>query len=110
MFFRVGTQAQCYFTARAPPNPWRLYDLYGNIWEWCGDFYDVGYYEASPENNPKGPEKGENKVLRGGGWGSSADECRSAYRYDEAPGYSDICFGYDIYGFRCVRKLDEKDG
>ncbi|MCP4258455.1 MAG: formylglycine-generating enzyme family protein [Planctomycetes bacterium] len=85
------------------PNPWGLYDMHGNVWQWCNDFYQVDYYQQSPEENPKGPEAGETKVVRGGAWKFSADSCRSGYRYNEDPGYSDVCFGYDIYGFRCVR-------
>jgi formylglycine-generating enzyme required for sulfatase activity len=42
-------------------------------------------------------------VLRGGAWKFSAESCSSAYRYNENPGYADVCFGYDIYGFRCIR-------
>jgi len=87
------------------PNPWGIFDLYGNVWEWCNDYYKVDYYQESPEKNPKGPVTGDNKVLRGGSWDSDANQCRSSYRYNEVPGYSDICFGYDIYGFRCVKNL-----
>ena len=86
------------------PNPWGLYDIVGNVWEWCHDFYQVDYYQASPGENPRGPSEGINKVLRGGAWRFSADNCRSGYRYNENPGEADVCFGYDIYGFRCVRK------
>jgi len=89
------------------PNPFGLFDMVGNVWEWCNDFYKVDYYAESAKENPKGPEKGENKVLRGGAWRFSAENCRSGYRYNESPGYSDVCFGYDIYGFRCVRKLPD---
>jgi len=90
------------------PNPWGIHDMHGNVWEWCNDFYQVDYYQESPKKNPKGPETGETKVLRGGGWSSDAEDCRSSYRYNENPGYSDVCFGYDIYGFRCVRSSTEK--
>ena len=87
------------------PNPLGLYDMYGNVWEWCNDFYKVDYYQESPKENPKGPDKEDTKVLHGGSWNSSAKECRSSFRYNENPGYSDVCFGYDIYGFRCVKKF-----
>ena len=87
------------------PNPWGIFDLYGNVWEWCNDFYKVDYYQESPEKSPKGPEFGDNKVLRGGSWDSEANQCRSSYRYNEVPGYTDICIGYDIYGFRCVKNV-----
>jgi len=89
-----------------PANPWGLYDMHGNVWEWCNDFYKVDYYQESPKENPRGPETGETKVLRGGAWKFSAESCRSGYRYNENPGYADVCFGYDIYGFRCVRNAD----
>jgi formylglycine-generating enzyme required for sulfatase activity len=86
------------------PNAWGLFDMCGNLWEWCNDFYGVDYYNASPLTNPKGPDTGRTKVVRGGAWRFSAERCRSGYRYNENPGYADVCFGYDVYGFRCVRK------
>jgi formylglycine-generating enzyme required for sulfatase activity len=86
------------------PNRWGLFDICGNVWEWCNDFYKVDYYQEAPRQDPKGPKEGENKVLRGGAWRFSVESCRSGYRYNENPGYADVCFGYDIYGFRCARK------
>lgn len=85
------------------PNPWGLYDICGNLWQWCNDFYGVEYYTQSPEKDPRGPKEGDTKVVRGGAWKFSGDNCRCGYRYNENPGYVDVCFGYDIYGFRCVR-------
>ncbi len=90
------------------PNPWGLYDICGNVWEWCNDFYKVDYYAEAPKENPRGPEKGDSKVVRGGAWKFSDQNCRSGYRNNENPGYVDVCFGYDIYGFRCVRNAPAK--
>ncbi len=84
------------------PNAWGLYDMCGNLWQWCNDFYQVDYYQQSRKDDPRGPKTGETKIVRGGCWKSSADSCKAGYRYNENPGYADVCFGYDIYGFRCV--------
>jgi len=89
------------------PNPLGLYDMVGNVWQWCNDFYSVDYYKQSPKVDPRGPETAQNKVVRGGAWRFSDDNCRSGYRYNESPGYADVCFGYDIYGFRCVKKVSK---
>lgn len=92
------------------PNPWGLYDICGNVWEWCNDFYKVDYYQEADKENPRGPADGETKVVRGGAWRFSDESCRSGYRYNENPGYADVCFGYDIYGFRCVRMATASNG
>ena len=102
-WFKVNARGKPKPVGQRRPNAWGLHDVHGNVWEWCNDFYKVDYYLEGPKKDPKGPESGKNKILRGGCWNSNADACRSAYRYNENPAYTDACFGYDIYGFRCVR-------
>ncbi len=106
-WFRDKVSGKPHPVGQRKPNPFGLHDMHGNLWEWCNDFYGVEYYGNSPEKDPRGPESGEKKVLRGGSFGSSANSCRSAYRNNEDPAYTDACFGYDIYGFRCVRNADK---
>lgn len=103
-WFDKNSGAHPHPVAQKRPNPWGLYDICGNLGEWCNDFYKVDYYRNSPATDPTGPGVGETKVVRGGAWRFSAERCRSGYRYNENPGYADVCFGYDIYGFRCVRR------
>ena len=86
------------------PNRWGLYDMHGNVAEWCNDRYDPRYYRASLEEDPHGPKAGDDCVLRGGAWNSPADECRSAYREKHDPGFGKACFLGDHIGFRCVRR------
>jgi formylglycine-generating enzyme required for sulfatase activity len=86
------------------PNAWGLYDMLGNVSEWCNDFYAEDAYRHSGEDNPRGPATGEKRVLRGGSWRSDASQCRCSARSAETPGFADVCFGYEMYGFRCVRK------
>ena len=68
------------------PNAWGLYDMHGNVWEWCQDWYGEGYYAKSPADDPSGPTAGSIRVIRGGGWGLPAGVCRSASRGWFLPG------------------------
>jgi len=85
------------------PNGYGLYDMAGNVWEWCWDWYDNDYYSTSPSNNPLGAMSGEDKVVRGGNTIEDANHARSAFRRGYPPGYFFI-EAYDQNGFRCVRK------
>ena len=84
------------------PNAWGLYDMHGNVWEWCSDGYDGGYYKELAKRgvaiDPWGPSRGSGRVIRGGSWDGGAVYCRSACRLDWAPGYP----GGHL-GFRLVR-------
>lgn len=76
-------------------NAYGLYDMHGNVWEYCSDYYDT--YPTSPQTNPTGPLTGSNKVCRGGAWTSAAENCRSAKRNPTGPP-----FVYNRVGFRIV--------
>ncbi|HWZ45870.1 MAG TPA: SUMF1/EgtB/PvdO family nonheme iron enzyme [Candidatus Saccharimonadales bacterium] len=77
-------------------NRWGLYDMFGNVWEWVGDWYDAGYYKKSPAVNPTGPASGKYRVVRGGSWIDGSEVLRSSFRYSFVPDY-----GVGV-GFRCV--------
>ena len=67
------------------PNAWGLFDMHGNVWEWCADWFKSDHYLHCSENDPIGPAHGQKRVLRGGGWFHGGTPCRSAYRFREGP-------------------------
>lgn len=80
------------------PNAWGLYDLHGNVHEWCQDWFDRNYYSQSPSVDPSGPETGLAKALRGGDWGSEDWYCRCASRSLSSPDRRS-----NRLGFRLIR-------
>ncbi len=78
------------------PNAFGLYDMHGNAWQWCSDWYDDTYYTVSPVDNPTGPDSGAMRVLRGGSWGSRPDFARSTSRYLREPSSHSNAIGFRV--------------
>jgi formylglycine-generating enzyme required for sulfatase activity len=94
-WYNVNSGSKTHKVGLKPANAFGLYDMHGNVWEWCWDWY--GAYDPGAQTNPQGAVSGANRVGRGGGWSNSAESIRSAYR---ASGPS---YWYINYGFRLVR-------
>jgi len=84
------------------PNAYGLYDMYGNVWEWCDDYFGDDYYNQSPEQDPRGPASGYFRALRGGTWRDNSRFTRSAER-------GRFVARRNAYGFRVVRELDDSE-
>jgi formylglycine-generating enzyme required for sulfatase activity len=77
-----------------PPNAWGLYEMHGNVWEWCADWY--GGYASEPQVDSSGPAEGADRVLRGGSWILYGRLCRSALRSGIEPSFRNGYFGFRL--------------
>jgi sulfatase modifying factor 1 len=96
-WYRNNSKNMTHPVGTMKPNELGIYDMSGNAAEWCADKYDDNYYSFSPKNDPRGPEIGSDRVLRGGSYRGNADVCRVTYRNSRRPRAALLWFG-----FRCV--------
>ena len=99
-WYRKNSEGETHPVGQLKPNAWGLYDMHGNVHEWCQDWFDRKYYSQSPSNAPLGPSSGLAKVLRGGDWGSDGWYCRCASRSLSSPDRRS-----NRLGFRLIRMV-----
>jgi formylglycine-generating enzyme required for sulfatase activity len=93
-WFDGNANGQTHPVGEKKPNAWGLYDMHGNVWEWCSDWYCENLTGAV--SDPTGPREGSHRVGRGGGWSTLAEFCRSAYRFRYCPSFRNADYGFRL--------------
>jgi eukaryotic-like serine/threonine-protein kinase len=99
-WYNRNSESKTHPVGQKLPNAWGLYDMLGNVWEWCGDGYDEKYDGSSLPANPSDVSETSGRVFRGGSWLYDASLCRPAYRYLESPRYQDSLVGFRVAAFQ----------
>jgi formylglycine-generating enzyme required for sulfatase activity len=102
-WYHPDSKCQTWPVGRKRPNAWGLYDMHGNVWEWCWDWYDEDYYRNSPAIDPLGAERADYRTFRGGSWCVETRYLRSAYRDRHAPEFRHFSVGFRVARGSSVR-------
>jgi sulfatase modifying factor 1 len=96
-WFWTNSGGHAHEAATKRPNAFGLYDMLGNVSEWCADWFDFGYFQGSPDRDPPGGGSGPYRAVRGGSWQSTERDIRVSFRYGFLPDGR-----YSSIGFRCI--------